>query len=117
MNATPETKAQKSRQLPPGLQAGPVSQPKGLAVPLSCGKESMITEKERAVAAISAVMAVAEAIQALKAVPSGHIYARLMPRMELATYEAVIRTLKNAGLVKEDPSHLLVWTGPAKEAA
>lgn len=51
----------------------------------------------------------AEAIEALGEVPSGHLYARMMGHMDLETYQAVITQLKRAGLVAES-NHLLTWT-------
>lgn len=59
-------------------------------------------------AAVNTVIAVAEAIRELKSVPSGHLYARVMSHMSLETYESVINTLKNAGVIKEDNSEL-IW--------
>lgn len=64
-------------------------------------------------AALNIVLALAEAIRELGRVPSGTLYANVMGKLDLATYEAAIRMLKNAGLVKET-AHELEWTGPAK---
>ncbi|HEY6340187.1 MAG TPA: hypothetical protein VIY49_01735 [Bryobacteraceae bacterium] len=57
-------------------------------------------------------MAVAEAIRTAGSLPSGELYAILCGRVDLAGYQALIKTLKNAGLVREE-NHLLTWTGPA----
>lgn len=69
----------------------------------------MITSQGVA-AAVATVAAVAEAIQELKEVPSGHLYAQLMGVMDLRTYNAVISALKKAGLITES-NHLLTWVG------
>jgi len=68
--------------------------------------------KQQVSAAIKATAAVAEAIRGLKEVPSGELYARLMPYMTLEAYEGIIGTLVRAGLVDRKPSHILVWIGP-----
>lgn len=61
--------------------------------------------------ALAFTMAVAETIRELGEVPSGHLYARLMDRLSLASYDAIITSLKNAKLV-EEKSHVLRWVGP-----
>lgn len=67
-------------------------------------------------AAIAQALAVAEAIRALKSVPSGHLYAQVMAHLTLDQYNAIIQTLKNAKLIREE-AHLLTWIGPAIEPA
>ncbi len=67
-------------------------------------------------AAMQIILAVGDAIRELGSVPSGHLYANLMGKMSLAQYEAIIRTLKGAGLVEES-AHLLTWVGPKAKAA
>lgn len=64
-------------------------------------------------AVIGIISAVGDAIRELGEVPSGHLYANLMARMEFSTYEMVISSLKNAGLVTET-GFILKWVGPAK---
>jgi len=64
-------------------------------------------------AAIQVAAAVGDAIRELKEVPSGHLYAHLMGRMSLESYNGCIRILKQAGLVEEH-NHLLKWVGPEK---
>jgi hypothetical protein len=71
----------------------------------------MPTAQEEKKAALSILMAVAEAIKDLGSVPSGHLYATLMGHLSLDQYQQVIRVLKQAGLVKEE-NHLLTYTGP-----
>lgn len=64
-------------------------------------------------AAVSVAGAVASAIHDLgRPIPSGELYARLMGHLDLATYEAILRTLTGAGLISVDGSHLIRWTGP-----
>lgn len=61
-------------------------------------------------AAVQIVVAVGQAIRELKSVPSGHLYAQLMGKMNLETYNKVIDTLKRTGAVTEE-NHLLKWVG------
>jgi hypothetical protein len=63
-------------------------------------------------AVIQVVRAVADAIKELGSVPSGHLYAQLMCRLELREYGRVIEILVDGGLVQKDASHLLTWIGP-----
>jgi len=63
-------------------------------------------------ATIKALQALAEIIRELGEVPSGELFARLMGKMTLETYNRLIGTLKEAGLVTETPGHLLRWVGP-----
>ena len=65
-------------------------------------------------AALAITLAVAEAIREAREIPSGTLYATLLGRVDLAGYEAMIRNLKNAGLVSEK-NNLLTWTGPTLE--
>lgn len=57
-------------------------------------------------------MAVAETVRELREVPSGTMYAALMGRMSLETYNKILGVLTRAGLVTVDRSHLVRWTGP-----
>lgn len=74
-----------------------------------------MTTQEKA--AIEICKAVAEAIRDLSAasplgsVPSGELYAHLMGRMSLASYQSIIDTLVGAKLITNH-SHLLMWIGP-----
>lgn len=63
-------------------------------------------------AGLKMTMAVAEAIRELKQVPSGHLYAQMIGRVTFEGFEKMIAILVNAGLVAQDPSHLLRWVGP-----
>lgn len=73
-------------------------------------------ELAKAKAVLQATRAVADAIKALGEVPSGHLYAHLMGKLDLAAYTRIIDILKSAKLVSEDGFHLLRWIGP-KDAA
>jgi hypothetical protein len=75
-------------------------------------KNRMTPTKEQAKAAFAALAAIAETIRELREVPSGVLYAHLMGKMSLETYQSFIGRLINAGLVEEDQSHLLRWVGP-----
>lgn len=68
------------------------------------------------VAALALIRIVADAIRNLGEVPSGHLYARMMGHMSLATYTSIITNLKRAKLVKES-AHLLTWIGPRSRTA
>ena len=67
-----------------------------------------MTAQEKAAVAI--VVAIGETIKDLGSVPSGHLYAQLMGRMSLETYNKVIGLLVKTGAVKEE-NHLLTWIG------
>lgn len=62
-------------------------------------------------AALQMCAAVAEAIREAKEIPSGTLYTVLCGRVDLPSYEGIIRTLKGAGLVAER-AHMLTWVGP-----
>lgn len=67
-------------------------------------------------AALNVVQAIAETIREIGEVPSGHLYAMLMHKLELHEYEEVIEILKRTGLVTETPAHLLRWQEPQTNA-
>ncbi len=69
-------------------------------------------------AALAVAMAVCETIREAGLVPSGHLYAHLMTQnCTLEQFEALIRLLVNAGLVRREGQGTeldrLVWAGPA----
>jgi hypothetical protein len=64
--------------------------------------------KEQVKVALDVLFAVAVAIKQVGSVPSGELYARLMTHLDLMTFNRVIDTLKDAGLVIED-NHRLTW--------
>jgi len=74
------------------------------------------TDQKRIAATANIVAAVAETIRDLGSVPSGHLYARLMGHMNLETYEGIIGVLVRKGMVRQEPSHLLVWKGNALQS-
>ena len=67
--------------------------------------------KQQVAAAMQITLAVAEAIRTAGRIPSGHLYAMLIGKVDIDGYQALIRTLKNAGLVTESMNEL-IWTGP-----
>ena len=62
-------------------------------------------------AAFQITLTITEAIREAGEIPSGTLYAMLCGKMDLPAYEAMIRTIKNTGLVTEK-NHLLTWAGP-----
>ena len=60
---------------------------------------------------VKLIMAVTEAIREAKRIPSGHLYAMLMGKMNIDTYNQLITIIKRTGLVKEE-YHELIWVGP-----
>ncbi len=78
----------------------------------------MATERTAAVTAqLRLIAAIGGTIQELGAVPSGHLYARLMGQLDLAAYERIIDALVRAELIRRDAGSVLTWVGPAKESA
>jgi hypothetical protein len=67
-----------------------------------------MTNQERA--AIETVLAVGSAIKELGSVPNGHLYAHLMGKMSLETYNKIIGLLVKTGAVKNE-GNLLTWIG------
>ena len=62
-------------------------------------------------AVIGVIKTVGDTVRELKEVPSGHLYAALSAHLDLATYQRIIETLKQTGLVEEHGMNMLVWTG------
>jgi hypothetical protein len=52
-----------------------------------------------------------EAILDLGEIPNGHLYAQVMGKIDLDSYNGAISVLKDAGLV-EETSYALKWVGP-----
>lgn len=67
--------------------------------------------REQTRAILEVIAAVAEVIRVSGEVPSGALYARLMDKMDIHTYNGILARLKGSGLVVER-RHLLVWVGP-----
>jgi len=62
-------------------------------------------------AALQIIHAISESIRELGSIPSGHLYAQVMGHLSLEEYNAIIKILVNAGLVKES-NHVLTWIEP-----
>jgi hypothetical protein len=67
--------------------------------------------KAQTVAVVELLAAVAEVIRTAGEIPSGHLYAAMMGKVDIHTYNAMLRMIKGSGLVVEK-NHLLVWVGP-----
>ena len=76
----------------------------------------MNATKEQIKATLDTVRVIADAVRQLGSVPNGILYAQVMPHMGFETYQRIIQTLKNCGLVKEE-SNVLTWVGPQLEGA
>jgi hypothetical protein len=70
--------------------------------------------QEQVKAAFQVTALVCEAIREAGRIPSGELYATLMGKMDLETYDKMIATIKRTGLV-EERGHELIWMGPLKE--
>jgi len=71
----------------------------------------MEVHREEVAAALEILRAVAEMIQAVGQIPSGELYALLMGKFDIETYEKMISTLIGAGLIRRERSHMLEWIG------
>lgn len=69
-------------------------------------------EQMNMTAALKALTIVATIIYEAKEIPSGHLYARLMHKVDHETYDALIRRLEAMELIRRTPGHLLQWIGP-----
>ena len=68
---------------------------------------------QQATASLEVAAAMAECIRTSPdGLPSGTLYAMVMGRLSLQSYEAIIRALVGAGLVRQDASFFLTWNGP-----
>lgn len=65
---------------------------------------------EKVSAALDIVRIVADCIKELGAVPSGHLYARLMPHMTFGTYAMILDVLTHGGLIKIE-NNVITWIG------
>lgn len=66
--------------------------------------------KRAAKALVEQGQVLAEAIKSLGEVPSGTLYANVMPYMSLDTYNFLIKQIEAAGFISTD-GHLLKWIG------
>jgi hypothetical protein len=75
----------------------------------------MAATKEEVQSVLQVVLAVADAIKEFgpEGVPSGHLYAHLMSKLNITVYTAIIEQLKSAGLVRES-GHVLHFVGGVK---
>lgn len=65
--------------------------------------------------AVAVVAAIAETIREVGEIPSGQLYASLMPSgCTFPQYESILGVLKRAGLVSVE-SHVVRWVGPKIE--
>jgi hypothetical protein len=74
----------------------------------------MSASKTEVQSALRIMIAVAETIREAGEIPEGTLYAQLIGRMDLAGFEAMVRTLCRTGLV-ESRNHMLRWIGPVIE--
>ncbi len=68
--------------------------------------------KQQVLAAFNTTVAVAECIRDLGHVPSGHLYAHLMCKLDIHQYQSIIDMLVRGKMVKIE-NHELIWIGPA----
>lgn len=59
---------------------------------------------------LRAIRAIADAIREAGRIPSGTLYAMLMSKIDLTTYERIIGHLTGAGVVASR-NHELIWIG------
>ena len=69
-----------------------------------------LLNKEQFFGLVEVVNCIGRVIEDLGQVPSGHLYANLMGKMDLNTYNEIIGILVESGKVKQE-SHLLTWIG------
>lgn len=75
----------------------------------------MPATKNQVKAAIEIAFLVSDLIRALGEVPSGELYARLMPsEISLDMYNGIINLLKSGKMIRES-DHLITWIGSAEE--
>jgi len=71
--------------------------------------------KEQRLAVLELVHTVGELIREVSPVPSGELFARLQPSMNLATYQALLESLERVQLIRVR-NHLITWIGPKRQA-
>ena len=69
-----------------------------------------ITPEQRK-AVLELIQAIAETIKELGSVPAGHLYARLMDKMSIETFQTIVDTLVKAKII-ENKGFLLTYIGP-----
>jgi hypothetical protein len=70
-----------------------------------------MNEEQKIKAAVEIMKAVAGAIKDLGTIPSGHLYAQLMGKMSLDSYEKMLSALQRMGIVSVDGNHLVTYIG------
>jgi len=70
-----------------------------------------MNEEQKMKAAVEIMKAVASAVKDLGSIPSGHLYAQLMGRMSLDSYEKMTGVLQRMGIISIDRNHLVTYTG------
>jgi hypothetical protein len=67
--------------------------------------------KDQVRAVFDVLVTLTEVIRTKGEIPSGELYAAVMGKIDLRTYELILSKIKGSGLVVEK-NHLLVWVGP-----
>ncbi len=62
-------------------------------------------------AALELMRAVIEAVRDAGRIPEGTIYAALCGSLSHSAFESMMARILGTGLVRREPSHLLVWVG------
>jgi hypothetical protein len=75
----------------------------------------MSATKEQLTAVLEVLVSMAEVVRTAGEIPAGHLYARMMGSVSLATYRQLEARLVGSGLV-EKRGHLLRWVGPQLES-
>jgi hypothetical protein len=68
----------------------------------------MTTTKQTVEFAVDILILLGDTIKLAGRIPSGQLYAQVMGCVELASYQAMIDTLKRCELVREE-NHVLIW--------
>jgi hypothetical protein len=70
------------------------------------------TKSQHIPLAIEIVKLIGDCIRETEAIPAGHLYALLMPKLSLEQFHHAIGLLKTADLITEE-NNVLVWKGVA----
>lgn len=65
-------------------------------------------KRKKIIAAVNVLKAITETIRDLGKIPSGELYARLMPHLSFEDYKKAIQIIKNSGLIIEINNEL-IW--------
>ena len=69
-----------------------------------------MTQEEKMKAAVQIMKAVAESIKEVGSIPSGHLYAQLMGKMSLGSYEKMICAMQRMQIIRVE-DHLITYAG------